>query len=124
MKKDFEVLDGLLKFSGESFLLSDLLWPLESVFTVSDGSLEVSPKLLLEEMAKVVLFKAWGELSRRELLDKMELFEMELLEMELLPVSGIPRCFAPPPIFLFQSLKNLGGLCDLFLNLISTFLFL
>ena len=86
LKKDFEVLAGLLKLP-------------DSVFPVSDGSLEVSPKLLLEETAKVVLFKAWGELSRRELLDKMELFEMELL-----PVSGILRCFAPPPILLLRRL--------------------
>ena len=62
LKKDFEVLDGLLKFSGESFLLSDFLLPSESVFTVSDWSLEVS-KLLSEETAKVVLFKAWSEVS-------------------------------------------------------------
>ena len=63
LKKDFDAPAGILKFSGESFLLSDFLLPSESVFTVSDGSLEVSPKLLLEEMAKVVLFKAPGKHS-------------------------------------------------------------
>ena len=140
LKKDFEAPAGILKFSGELFLLSDflllsesvftvsdgslevsklllkllgellllsvLLWPSEFVFTVSDGSLEVSPELLLEETAKVVLFKAWGKVSRRELL------EMELLEMELLLVSGILRCFAPPPIFTLET-SEAGLICFL-----------
>ena len=102
LKKDFEVLDGLLKLSGESFLLSDLLLPSESVFTVSDGSLDLEvSKLLLEETAKVVLFKAWGKVSRRE-----------LLEMELLLVSGILRCFAPPPIFTLET-SEAGLICFL-----------
>ena len=87
----FEVLTGLFKLSGVSLLLSDLVLPSESsVFTVSDASLELS-KLLLEEMPKVVLCKIWGEVSPRR--------PWEFFEMELLPVSGISRCFAPPPIF-------------------------